>query len=181
MHISAVRTRLALTTLAVLVFAGPIAAQADLPPLIPPPCYLGSPKSLAAISPDGAMLAYLAPYNGVTLIWVRTIGQSNDHVVATDPARPIRNVVWQPDAKHVLYEQDKGRNEIFTSIRRTSTKATRDLTPFGDKVRSDIQSVDPRFPKEILITSNKRKSNVFDVYRGPHDGIATLDTQNPEA
>ncbi|MFZ0033107.1 MAG: S9 family peptidase [Candidatus Cybelea sp.] len=182
MHTSAVRTRLALTTLAVLVFAAPIAAQADLPPLIPRAVLFGNPqKASPAISPDGAMLAYLAPYNGVLSIWVRTIGESDDHVVATDPARPIRNVVWQPDAKHVLYEQDKGGNENFHVYQaNVATKATRDLTPFGDKVRSDIESVDPRFPKEILITSNKRDPNVFDVYRvNLMTGIATLDTQNP--
>lgn len=182
MHTSAVRTRLALTTLAVLVFAGPIAAQADLPPLIPRAVLFGNPqKASPAISPDGAMLAYLAPYNGVLSIWVRTIGESDDHVVATDPARPIRNVVWQPDAKHVLYEQDKGGNENFHVYQaNVATKATRDLTPFGDKVRSDIESVDPRFPNEILITSNKRDPNVFDVYRvNLMTGIATLDTQNP--
>ncbi|MGB6519391.1 MAG: S9 family peptidase [Candidatus Cybelea sp.] len=181
MHTSAVRTRLALTTLAVLVFAGPIAAQADLPPLIPRAVLFGNPqKASPAISPDGAMLAYLAPYNGVLSIWVRTIGESDDHVVATDPARPIRNVVWQPDAKHVLYEQDKGGNENFHVYQaNVATKATRDLTPFGDKVRSDIESVDPRFPNEILITSNKRDPNVFDVYRvNLMTGIATLDTQN---
>ncbi|MGA8098620.1 MAG: S9 family peptidase [Candidatus Cybelea sp.] len=182
MHTSAVRSRLALTTLAVLVFAAPIAARADLPPLIPRAVLFGNPqKASPAISPDGTLLAYLAPYNGVLSIWVRSIGKSDDRVVATDPARPIRNVVWQPDAKHVLYEQDKGGNENFHVYQANiATKATRDLTPFGDKVRSDIESVDPRFPNEILVTSNKRDPNVFDVYRvNVMTGVATLDTQNP--
>ncbi|MGB8910255.1 MAG: S9 family peptidase [Candidatus Cybelea sp.] len=182
MHTSGARTRVALTTLAVLVFAAPMAAQADLPPLIPRAVLFGNPqKASPAISPNGTMLAYLAPYNGVLSIWVRTIGKSDDRVVATDPARPIRNVVWQPDAKHVLYEQDKGGNENFHVYQANiATKATRDLTPFGDKVRSDIESVDPRFPNEILITSNKRDPNVFDVYRVDlATGVATLDAQNP--
>ncbi len=119
--------------------------------------------------------------NGVLSIWVRTIGKSDDRVVATDPARPIRNVVWQPDSQHVLYEQDKGGNENFHVFQtNAATKATRDLTPFGDKVRSDIEAVDPRFPSEILITSNKRDPNLFDVYRvNLTTGVATLDTQNP--
>jgi dipeptidyl aminopeptidase/acylaminoacyl peptidase len=166
----------------VLVFVPPTAARADLPPLIPRAVLFGNPEKAApAISPNGVMLAYLAPSNGVLSIWVRTIGKSDDRVVATDPARPIRNVIWQGDSKHVLYEQDKGGNENFhvyqTNI---ATKATRDLTPFGDRVRSDIESVDPRFPNVILVTSNKRDPKVFDVYRiNLSTGAATLDTQNP--
>ena len=165
-----------------LVFVSPTTARADLPPLIPRTVLFVNPEKAApAISPNGVMLAYLAPSNGVLSIWVRTIGESDDRVVATDPARPIRNVIWQGDSKHVLYEQDKGGNENFhvyqTNI---ATKATRDLTPFGDRVRSDIESVDPRFPNVILVTSNKRDPKVFEVYRiNLRTAAATLDTQNP--
>lgn len=172
-----------LTALIGAVVFGPLsAARADLPPLIPRAVLFGNPeKATPAISPKGTMLAYLAPYNGVLSIWVRSIGKSDDRVVATDPARPIRNVFWQADSKHVLYQQDKGGNENFhvyqTDI---ATKATRDLTPFGDSVRSDIDNIDPRYPNVIQVTSNKRDPKVFDVYRiDLRSGAATLDAQNP--
>src|SRR5580704_6913426 len=180
MNASRIRAAL-LTALFAPMYAAPLAARADLPPLIPRAVLFGNPQKAApAISPNGAMLAYLAPYNGVLSIWVRTLGESDDRVVATDPVRPIRNVTWQPDSKHVLYEQDKGGNENFhvyqTDI---ATKATRDLTPFGDKVRSDIESVDPRFPNLALVTSNRRNPQVFDVYRiDLRTAAATLDTRN---
>ncbi|MBV8068039.1 MAG: S9 family peptidase [Candidatus Eremiobacteraeota bacterium] len=167
---------------ALFVYVTPQAARADLPPLIPRSVLFGNPeKASPAISPNGTMLAYLAPYDGVLSIWVRTIGKSDDRVVATDPARPIRNVLWQPDSKHVLYEQDKGGNENFHVYQTdTATKATRDLTPFGDKVRSDIENVDPRFPNFILVTSNKRDPKVFDVYRlNLRTGATVLVAQNP--
>jgi dipeptidyl aminopeptidase/acylaminoacyl peptidase len=167
---------------ATLAFATPPAVRADLPPLIPRAVLFGNPeKASPAISPNGAMLAYLAPSNGVLSIWVRTVGKSDDRVVATDPARPIRNVLWQPDSMHVLYEQDKGGNENFHVYQTdVATKATRDLTPFGDTVRSDIEAVDPRFRNVILVTSNKRDPKVFDVYRvNLRTGTATLDAQNP--
>jgi dipeptidyl aminopeptidase/acylaminoacyl peptidase len=170
------------TFVAALVFAAPLAVRADLPPLIPRAVLFGNPQKVSpVVSPNGAMLAYLAPSNGVLSIWVRTVGQSDDRVVATDPARPIRNVVWQPDSKHVLYEQDKGGNENFHVYRvDIATRSSRDLTPFGDKVRSDIENVDPRFRNVILVTSNKRDPNVFDVYRiDLRTGAATLDTRNP--
>ena len=173
---------LAVTLAALAVLAAPLGARADLPPLIPRAVLFGNPeKASPAISPNGTMLAYLAPSNGVLSIWVRTVGKSDDRVVATDPSRPIRNVAWQPDSKHVLYEQDKGGNEnfhVFSSD--VATKATRDLTPFGDKVRSDIENVDPRFPNTLLIVSNKRDPKVFDVWRvNLTTGAAALDTQNP--
>ncbi len=160
-HASALRAKLLVLPLAALL-AAPLAARADLPPLIPRAVLFGNPeKASPAISPNGLMLAYLAPSNGVLSIWVRTVGKSDDRLVATDPARPIRNVLWQPDSKHVLYEQDKGGSENFhvyqTDI---ATKATRDLTPFGDNVRSDIENVDPRFPNTLLFTSNKRDPKV---------------------
>ncbi len=182
MHYSPIRAAYLAMSLAVLFASAPPAARADLPPLIPRSVLFGNPqKASPAISPNGTMLAYLAPSNGVLSIWVRTIGKNDDRVVATDPARPIRNVVWQPDSQHVLYEQDKGGNENF-SVYQTdvTTKSTRDLTPFGDKVRSDIENVDARFPNEILVTSNERDPDVFDVYRvNLQTGVATLDTQNP--
>lgn len=177
-----VRFHFAAMLIAVLLSTAPAAVRADLPPLIPRAVLFGNPEKAApAISPDGTMLAYLAPSNGVLSIWVRTVGGSDDRVVATDPARPIRNVIWQPDSRHVLYQQDKGGNENFhvyqTDI---ATKQTRDLTPFGDKVRSDIEGVDPRFPKVMLVSSNKRDPRVFDVYRVNFaTGAATLDTRNP--
>ncbi len=181
MSTSSVRA-IALSLIAALAFAAPPPARADLPPLIPRAVLFGNPeKASPAISSDGRMLAYLAPSNGVLSIWVRTIGENDDRVVATDPFRPIRNVVWQPDGKHVLYEQDKGGNENFhvyqTDI---ATRSTRDLTPFGDKVRSDIEAVDPRYPNQMLVTSNKRDPNVFDVYRiNLRTDVAALDTRNP--
>ena len=161
-----------------------IPVRADLPALIPRAVLFGNPeKTLPAISPNGKMLAYLAPSNGVLSIWVRTIGAGDDRVVATDPLRPIRNVQWQPDSKHVLYEQDKGGNENFHVFQTDiATKSTRDLTPFGDKVRSDIENIDPRYPAQILISSNKRDPQVFDIYRvDMRTGTAKLDTRNPGA
>jgi dipeptidyl aminopeptidase/acylaminoacyl peptidase len=136
---------------AALVFAAPLAVRADLPPLIPRAVLFGNPRNVSpVISPNGAMLAYLAPSNGVLSIWVRTVGQSDDRVVATDPSRPIRNVVWQPDSKHVLYEQDKGGNENFHVYQvDIATRSNRDLTPFGEKVRSDIENVDTRNPGRV--------------------------------
>ena len=41
------------------------------------------------LSPDGQRLAYLAPWRGVMNVWVRTLGQHDDHVLTADGERDI--------------------------------------------------------------------------------------------
>lgn len=91
----------------------PATSRADLPALIPRSVLFGNPvKASPHISPDGKLLAYLAPdQNGVLGIRVQTIGKTDDRLVASDPSRPIRNVLGQEDGKHVLYTQDRNGDE----------------------------------------------------------------------
>ena len=128
------------------------------------------------------MLAYLAPSAGVLGIWVRTIGEHDDRVVARDPDRPILTVFWQGDSRHVLFLQDAGGNENH-HLFQTSLDGgpPRDLTEGeGAKVGGGLLSVDHRRPQELLIGWNLRDRTVFDAYRIDLDrGVAELDTQNP--
>jgi dipeptidyl aminopeptidase/acylaminoacyl peptidase len=149
--------------------------------LIPRSVLFGNPERTSpGISPDGTMLAYLAPDQGVLNVWVRTLGKTDDRVITNDRKRGIRNFAWQYDSKNILYGQDKDGDENW-HIYQTSlaSKQTKDLTPF-EKSRADILSSDPDHPDTILIQSNKRDAKVFDVYRiNLKSGELTLDTQNP--
>ena len=61
------------------------------PELIPREILFGNPTKVAPrISPDGNYLAYLAPYEDVLNVWVKTIGQDDDKVVTKDDDRGIR-------------------------------------------------------------------------------------------
>ncbi|MBV9402287.1 MAG: S9 family peptidase, partial [Candidatus Eremiobacteraeota bacterium] len=157
-------------------------AIAALPPLIPRAVLFGNPvKATPEISPDGRLLAYLAPdRNNVLGIWVRTVGKSDDHLVASDPKRPIRNITWQPDSKHILFLQDKAGDENFQLLQTdVRTSHVRDLTPFSG-VRAGVDDVDPAFPNTMLVDLNRRDKRVFDVYRlDLRSGALTMDTQNP--
>ncbi len=167
------------TLLASVVLVTP--ARADLPPLIPRAALFGNPvKTLPTLSPDGRKIAYLAPSNGVLAIWVRTVGASDDRVVASDPKRPIRNVSWQPDSAHVLFTQDTAGDENFHIFQtNVATLATTDLTPYL-KVRAEIADLDDRFPNVMLVTMNKRDPKLFDIWRvNLTTRQATIDTQNP--
>jgi dipeptidyl aminopeptidase/acylaminoacyl peptidase len=160
----------------------PAPSSAALPPLIPRVVLFGNPwKTSPVVSPDGSKLAYLAPdSNGVVAIWVKTIGKDDDQVVASDAQRPIRNVAWQPDGKHVLYVQDKNGDDNAHVFQTDLTSGvTNDLTPFPG-VKGGILDINTNYPTSILIYMNKRNKSEFDVYRCDlTTGASTLDTQNP--
>jgi len=172
---------LVLVGLGLVAHYGTAFCSSELPPLIPREVLFGNPEKAAArVSPDGSMLGYLAPENGVLNVWVRTLGKADDHVITADEKRGIRIFFWQPDGEHVIYLQDQGGDENWrvyqTSIK---TKETRDLTPYDD-VQARIIDVDPNFPDFILVALNQRDPRVHDVYRVDlKTGDIELDTENP--
>jgi dipeptidyl aminopeptidase/acylaminoacyl peptidase len=150
--------------------------------LIPRDAIFGSPeKSSARISPDGTRLAFLAPFDGKTSVWTRTLDGGDERMIAHDPARAIRWTSWQGDGRHVLYLQDKAGNENFHLFQVPSDGdgAARELTP-GDDVRCTPIAIDARFPDEALIALNARNVSLFDVHRVDfRTGDVRLDTENP--
>ena len=164
-----------------------IAACADAPPvesvpeLIPRDVLFGNPDRMSpAISPDGKLLAYIAPDSGVLNIWVRTIGATDDRVITSDRKRGIRGFMWQADGQHILYPQDEGGDENFHGYQvNVATRKTRDLTPFRN-VQTQIVAVDVNHPNEMLVAVNNRDASLHDVLRvNLTTGASTLDTRNP--
>jgi dipeptidyl aminopeptidase/acylaminoacyl peptidase len=150
-------------------------------PLIPRAVLFGNPERTApTLSPDGTMIAYLAPHDGKLSVWVGTLGANDDRVVAHDPQRPIPWAGWRGDGRHVLYMQDRAGNENFHLFQvDLAGGAARELTP-GDAVRIAPMAIDPRFPDEVLIMSNARDARFFDVCRVDLNAeTVSLDTQNP--
>jgi len=172
-------TLIALTLLTLGLAALP--ALAELPPLIPRETLFGNPeKTQAKISPNGKLLAYLAPDKGVLNVWVRTIGQNDDQVVTADKKRGIRIYDWQQDSEHVLYMQDFDGDENWHVYQtNVKTKNTRDLTPFQG-VAAQGFSTDPNFPDQILVPLNIRDRRLHDMYRiDLKNGAVEMDTENP--
>lgn len=150
-------------------------------PLIPRRILFGNPeKASPRLSPDGKMLAYLAPDEGVLNVWVRTLGAADDRAITHDRLRGIRSYFWQPDSAHILYVQDVGGNENFHLYQTdVATRETKNLTPF-EGVRAQIVAVDPLLPDAMLVSLNRRNAELFDVYRLSFaTGEMELDTENP--
>lgn len=133
--------------------------------LIPREVLFGNPdKAAPRISPDGSMMAYLAPVDNVLNVWVKTIGQEDDHAVTKDDNRGIRRYFWAADSDHIMYLQDVGGDENWRLYDVSlGTEVVRDLTPY-DSVQVQIIERDKHFPDELLIGMNKENEQLHDVY-----------------
>jgi len=142
-----------------------LAGAAAEPELIPREVLFGNPvKTDPQISPDGKMMAYLAPVKNVLNVWVKTIGKEDDRVVTKDEDRGIRRYFWAGDSKHIMYLQDVGGNENWRLYGvNLQTGQIRDLTPYED-VQVQIIARDKHFPNELLIGMNKDNPKLHDVY-----------------
>lgn len=73
--------------------------------MIPREVLFGNPeRATARISPDGKLLAYLAPNrDGVLNVWARTIGKEDDQVVTNDKKRGVRIFTWDWTSENIIY------------------------------------------------------------------------------
>ncbi len=135
------------------------------PELIPREILFGNPvKAAPKISPDGTMMAYLAPVNNVLNVWIKTVGKDDDKVVTKDDNRGIRRYFWAGDSKHIMYLQDVGGNENWRLYSvNLKTDEINDLTPYED-VQVRIIDRNKHFPNELLIAMNKENPQLHDVY-----------------
>lgn len=142
----------------------------------------GNPKRRSpAISPDGRMLAWIAPdERGIPQVWVETIGGSDTRVLTADSHRGVPLYLWAFDPETIFYFQDAdGDNNFHTFAVSLSTGEARDLTPWP-KAQCTAIGLNHRFPNQICISTNPRDRRMMDVYRiDIPSGAATLDTMNP--
>ncbi len=135
--------------------------------MIPRRLLLAPPERLnPTVSPDGSMLAYLAPLDGVVNIWVAPLGDPGAaRPVTNDQKRPIFECFWGFDSRHILYPQDVGGDENWHiySVDVHGGQAL-DLTPF-DGVSAYVHQRSRRFPDQILLAINQRDPVFHDLYR----------------
>jgi len=140
--------------------------------LIPREVLFGNPERVSpAISPDGARLAWIAPYEGVLNVWVAPAGAGSGvdwsaaRVVTDDRDRGIRMFEWAHDARHLLYLQDTGGDENWRLHDvDLETMDRRDLTPF-DGVQARVVAMERKFPTDLLVALNRDNPELHDVYK----------------
>ncbi|HKF39133.1 MAG TPA: S9 family peptidase [Ktedonobacteraceae bacterium] len=149
--------------------------------LIPRKILFGNPvKANPQISPDGTMMAYLAPVNNVLNVWVGSAGSNDYQPVTRDEDRGVRFYFWAADNKHILYLQDAGGNENWRLYAtKLDTRETRDLTPF-ENVQAQVIERNKHFPNELLVGLNKDNPQVHNVYHlDLTSGELAMVAQNP--
>lgn len=149
--------------------AGPAdsAAQAEPVALIPRQALFGNPdRTRARISPDGKMLSWLAPDDGVMNVFVAPVDNPEAaRPITNDRTRGIRLYFWSRSSNHVLYLQDQGGNEQHHVYAASVTgDSVRDLTPVADTVRALILGLSDRLPGRVLVGLNERDPELFDLF-----------------
>ncbi|MEP3050216.1 MAG: S9 family peptidase [Erythrobacter sp.] len=139
---------------------------AETAPIIPREALFGNPtKAQGSISSDGKWLSWLAPHNGVLNIWLAPRDNPDAAKLMTNSTdRPIRSHFWSPDAKSLLYIQDKGGDENFLlySIDLSSGEE-RTLTPF-ENTRVNVIGGSESIRDKILVGLNNRDPQFHDVH-----------------
>ncbi len=145
---------------------GEPAPQAAAPPLISRADLFGDPvRHSGQISPRGDRVAFLAPRDGVTNLWVLSVEAMDEaRPVTDDRARGIRAFYWAQDNSTLLYLQDDNGDENWRLYAVDSAGGQpRALTPAG--ARADVLAIGPNDPGGVVVTLNQRDRAWPDVFR----------------
>ena len=143
-----------------------LAATAAAADLIPRQLLFGNPSRVAPqLSPDGSMLAFIAPRDGVLNLWVCPVGKLDEaRPLTAEMKRPLRSYTWARNGTDLLYVQDSGGDENFLLYAvNARTGAARTLTPF-EKTRVLVYGGSWSRPDEIVIGLNNRDPRWHDAW-----------------
>lgn len=165
------------------LFSSATALEPLIPPvsLIPRELLFGNPqKTHPTLSPDGTKLAYVAPYNGVLNVWVKSLDRDDDRVVTNNTSRGIHHYSWTYDNQSILYMYDSNGKENHQIYRcNLQTNIVTCLTPY-ENVQARISDYRKEFPDRLLIEMNKDNPAYFDVYElNLKTSACTLIFKNP--
>jgi dipeptidyl aminopeptidase/acylaminoacyl peptidase len=133
-------------------------------PVVPMEDFFRNPEKAGfRISPNGQMIIYRAPHMGRMNVFVQKLGDTAAMPITHETERSIYDAFWESDDR-IIFTKDQGgdENTHVLSVKPDGTGLV-DHTPF-EKVRSDVLDILEDIPDELLITSNKRDLQVFDVY-----------------
>ncbi|CPZ95254.1 Probable peptidase [Mycobacteroides abscessus] len=154
-----------------------------LPKLITVEEFFAPPvRASASISPDGTMIAYLAPRKNRLNVWVQGIGSTEARCVTHDETRSVTGFFWGDDPRWLLYVQDSGGDENWHLYRvdlNTPDAVAVDLTPFSGVRLLGLERPYGRSGK-VYIQLNHRRIDQIDLYElDIASGELTMLAENP--
>ncbi|KJR40141.1 peptidase S9 prolyl oligopeptidase active site domain-containing protein [Candidatus Magnetoovum chiemensis] len=136
------------------------------------------------ISPDGKHISYRASYERRLNIFVMPIDSNKAKRITSVTDRDILDYFWK-GSDYLIFFKDLGgdENDRVYAVDRNGA-AVKDLTPFDGVKAKLISSLSehgiPDGEDNILIGLNKRKKDIFDVYKlNIKTGQLTMTAQNP--
>ncbi|MBM7440195.1 S9 family peptidase [Streptomyces sp. HB132] len=143
-----------------------------------PPVRIG-----ASLSPDGARIAFLAPWRDRLNVWVQETGSDDEaRCVTADDNRSVHVYHWTDDPRWLLYEQDGDGDEnwhIYRVDLEDPEGRAVDLTPFPGATAVGFEMTASR-PGKALLHLNHRNPVEFDLYEADiATGELMMLAQNP--
>ena len=132
------------------------------------------------LSPNGAYLSYMAPYENRMNVFLQKIDSEETFRLTSETDRSIAGYFWVGD-KYLCYLKDNAGDENFHiyGVDIESKVAPKDLTPFPNVLARLVDKLDD-FEDEIMVELNKRNPQIFDVYRlNIKTGELTMVAENP--
>jgi len=155
-----------------IAFCGYALAE-DPPPLLDRALFFSDPDySSGQISPDGAYISFVRPFNGVKNIWIKGINEPIEAArpVTSEACRPVGDYFWSGDSRYLLYFREVHGPEQYHlfSVRipesLESLPVARDLSP--SSVSSPKILAIPKDGSEFVYVGLVfEKSPYRDVYR----------------
>jgi len=143
-----------------------VEVTAEPPELIDRSVLFGNPERFQGrLSPDGSMMSFRAPLDGVMNVWVGERGNFDSvRPITNDTGRGIPIHFWALDSKHVFYTRDEGGDENFHlySVDLESGEIT-DLTPYAG-VQAQVLAQSEDHPGIVVVGINDRDPQWHDVY-----------------
>ena len=155
-----------MTAIAFISACSPAEKKAELKPADPVKMedfFRDPEKGQFRISPNGEMIIFLAPYKGRKNVFVQLLSDSTAKPITEETERSIYDAFWESDSR-IIFVKDSGGDENMhvLSVKPDGTDL-KDHTPF-EKVRSEVVDILDDKPEELIIQSNKRDPQVFDLY-----------------
>jgi dipeptidyl aminopeptidase/acylaminoacyl peptidase len=174
------RSRIISLLVVLIVFIFGCAPKEQIPRLIPLEDFFKNPESTGYdLSPDGAHIAFLKPWQKRLNVHVQKIGEEEVTRITSATERDVAGFIWANNER-IAYVQDTAGDENFRLYAvNIDGSGFQELTPF-EKVRVGIVDELENDPEHMLIDMNKRDARVFDVYRiNINTGQMEMIAQNP--
>ena len=135
-------------------------------PLIDRDVLFGNPTRFQGrLSPDGEMMSFRAPLDGVMNIWVAPAGDINAaKPITRNTGRGIPAHFWALDSNSVLYIEDQNGDENWHLYRvDLASGQIKDLSPYPG-VQANFMAQSEDHPGKAVIGMNDRDARWHDVY-----------------